>query len=79
MRTGNWWKREDSALRAGIFKAYGSIDPIGGFVGDTFCAPPCLFIVSMSPSGYPSAELRPRRARFRFARQNYYRLSRRIL
>jgi hypothetical protein len=27
------------------------------------------FIVSMSPPGYPSAWLRPRSARFRFARQ----------
>ncbi len=29
------------------------------------------FIVSMSPPGYPSAWLRPRRARFRFARQDH--------
>ena len=29
------------------------------------------FIVSMSPPGYPSAWLRPRSARFRFARQNH--------
>ena len=30
-----------------------------------------LFIVSMSPPGYPSAWLRPRSAAFGFARQNY--------
>jgi hypothetical protein len=35
--------------------------------GDLIGTPPICFIVSMSPSGYPSAELRPRRARFRFA------------
>ena len=29
------------------------------------------FIVSMSPPGYPSAWLRPRSARFRFARQDH--------
>ena len=29
------------------------------------------FIVSMSPPGYPSAWLRPRRARFRFAQQDH--------
>ena len=29
------------------------------------------FIVSMSPPDYPSAWLRPRSARFRFARQNH--------
>ena len=28
MRLKNWWKREDSALRAGICKARGSIDPM---------------------------------------------------
>ena len=33
--------------------------------------PALPFIVSMSPSGYPSAWLRPRRARFRFARQDH--------
>jgi hypothetical protein len=33
--------------------------------------PALLFIVSMSPPGYPSAWLRPRRARFRFARQDH--------
>ena len=31
-----------------------------------------LIIVSMSPPGYPSAWFRPRRARFRFAWQDYW-------
>jgi hypothetical protein len=30
-----------------------------------------IFKASMSPPGYPSARLRPRRARFRFARQDH--------
>ncbi len=34
--------------------------------GGVACTPPLLFIVSMSPSGYPLAKLRPREARFRF-------------
>jgi hypothetical protein len=33
--------------------------------------PALPFIVSMSPPGYPSAWLRPRRAYFRFARQDH--------
>jgi hypothetical protein len=33
--------------------------------------PALPFIVSMSPPGYPSAWLRPRRARFRFAGQDH--------
>jgi hypothetical protein len=33
--------------------------------------PALLFIVSMSPPGYPSAGLLPRRARFRFAQQDH--------
>ena len=33
--------------------------------------PALPFIVSMSPPGYPLAWLRPRRARFRFARQDH--------
>ena len=33
--------------------------------------PALPFIVSMSPPGYPSAWLRPRSARFRFARQDH--------
>jgi hypothetical protein len=33
--------------------------------------PALPIIVSMSPPGYPSAWLRPRRARFRFARQDH--------
>lgn len=67
MRNEKRLKREDSALRAGICKAWGSIDPMLVVAGDGVESPPFPFIVSMSPSGYPSAGLRPRSARFRFA------------
>jgi len=61
-------KGRDSALRAGIFKAWGSIDPmVFDWAAQTTHRPKFKIIVSMSPSGYPSAELRPRSARFRFA------------
>lgn len=33
VRIENWWKKEDSGLRARIFKASGSIDPIGRSCG----------------------------------------------
>jgi hypothetical protein len=59
-------KGRDSALRAGIFKAGGSTDPISGFAGGVISHRLFSVIVSMSPSGYPSAWLRPRRARFCF-------------
>jgi len=62
---------EYSALRAGIFKASGSTDPMW-FLWKAqkrgLCAP---FIVSMSPPNYPSAWLLPSRASFRFARQHH--------
>jgi len=55
-------------FRAGIFKAWGlSIRWGFGRRKNGVLTPP--FIVSMSPPGYPSAWLRPRSARFRFARQ----------
>ncbi len=48
----------------------GSFDPMGVWAAqERVLTPP--FIVSMSPPGYPSAWLRPRSARFRFARQNH--------
>lgn len=52
-----------SALRAGIFKAWGSTDPmrLGRARNRTFRAP---IIVSMSPPGYPSAWLLPSSAAF---------------
>ena len=47
-----------------------SFDPMEvGWAQERALTPP--FIVSMSPPGYPSAWLRPRSARFRFARQNH--------
>src|SRR6266478_6129644 len=48
--------------RHGVFRSDG-----GWAAQERALAPP--FIVSMSPPGYPSAWLRPRSARFRFARQ----------
>ena len=61
---------EYSALRAGIFKAWGSLDPMEvGRHKNESSRPP--FIVSMSPPGYPSAWLHPCSARFRFARQDH--------
>src|ERR1700675_2988544 len=50
--------------RHGVFRSDG-----GWAAQERALAPP--FIVSMSPPGYPSAWLRPRSARFRFARQNH--------
>src|SRR5713101_1438907 len=50
---------------AGIFKASGSTDPMRIWKQRKEQVPALLFIVSMSPPGYPSAWLRPRRARFR--------------
>src|SRR5438270_10422572 len=48
----------------------GSFDPMGVWAAqERVLTPP--FIVSMSPPSYPSAWLRPRSARFRFARQNH--------
>ena len=60
----------NSALRAGIFKAWGSTDPMcfGARARKRFLALFC--IVSMSPPGYPSAWLHPCRARFRCTRQD---------
>jgi 16S rRNA (cytosine967-C5)-methyltransferase len=59
----------DSALRRG-FSRHGSFDPMGVWATQgRILAPP--FIVSMSASDYPSARLRPRSARFRFARQDH--------
>ncbi len=55
---------------AGIFKASRSADPMGIWKQHKEQVPALLFIVSMSPPGYPSAWLRPRRARFRFAQQD---------
>ena len=61
----------DTALRAGIFKASGSFDPMGLWgVGAKGDVPAPVIIVSMSPPGYPSAGLPPSRARFRFTRLN---------
>jgi hypothetical protein len=50
--------------RHGVFRSDG-----GWAAQERALTPP--FIVSMSPPGYPSAWLRPRSARFRFARQNH--------
>ena len=48
----------------------GSFDPMEfGRRKNESSRPP--FIVSMSPPGYPSAWLRPRSARFHFARQDH--------
>jgi len=47
----------------GVFRSDG-----GWAAQERVLTPP--FIVSMSPPGYPSAWLRPRSARFRFARQD---------
>src|ERR1039458_5784219 len=60
MLDGGEWRQcglvnTHSALRAGIFKAWGSTDPMGVFGerrGTRLRAP---VIVSMSPPGYPSA------------------------
>jgi hypothetical protein len=56
---------------AGIFKASRSTDPMRIWKQRKGQVPALPFIVSMSPPGYPSAWLRPRRARFRFARQDH--------
>jgi hypothetical protein len=49
---------EYSALRAGIFKAWGLSIPMEDWAAqERVLTPP--FIVSMSPPGYPSAWLRP--------------------
>jgi len=58
-------------FRAGIFKARGSTDPIRIWKQRKQQVPALPLIVSISPPGYPSAWLRPRRARFRFARQDH--------
>jgi hypothetical protein len=58
-------------FRAGIFKASGSTDPMRIWKQRKEQVPALLCIVSISPPGYPSAWLRPRRARFRFARQDH--------
>src|SRR5229473_3595267 len=50
--------------RHGVFRSDG-----GWAAQERALTPP--FILSMSPPGYPSAWLRPRSARFRFARQNH--------
>src|SRR5882724_1224615 len=50
--------------RHGVFRSDG-----GWAAQERALTPP--FIVSMIPPGYPSAWLRPRSARFRFARQNH--------
>ena len=55
---------------AGIFKASRSTDPLRIWKQRKEQVPALPFIVSMSPPGYPSAWLRLRRARFRFARQD---------
>ena len=56
---------------AGIFKASRSTDPMRIWKQRKGQVPALPFIVSMSPPGYPSAWLGPRRARFRFARQDH--------
>ena len=61
-------KKGCSALRTGIFKASWSNDAMW-FLEENFCA---LFIVSMRPSGYHSAWLRPGRASFRFVWQDHW-------
>jgi len=48
------------------FSRHGVFDPMG--LGGARTSP---FIVSMSPPGYPSAWLRPRSTRFRFAGQDH--------
>jgi hypothetical protein len=58
-------------IGAGIFKASGSTDPMKIWKQRKEQVPALLFIVSMSPPGYPSAWLRPRRARFRFSQQDH--------
>ena len=50
--------------RHGVFRSDG-----GWAAQERVLTPP--FIVPMSPPGYPSAWLRPRSARFRFARQDH--------
>jgi hypothetical protein len=52
------------------FSRHGVFRPDGGWAAQEGALTP-PFIVSMSPPGYPSAWLRPRSARFRFARQNH--------
>jgi hypothetical protein len=62
---------EYSALRGGDFqgiKVYRSNEDLEAAQVQVPALP---FIVSMSPPGYPSAWLRPRTARFRFARQDH--------
>jgi hypothetical protein len=49
----------------------GSFDPMGFFGAAQERVLTLPFIVSMSPPGYPSAWLRPRSARFRFARRDH--------
>jgi hypothetical protein len=56
-------------FRAGIFKASGSTDPMRIWKPRKEQVPALPFIVSMSPPGYPSAWLRPRRARFQAFRK----------
>jgi hypothetical protein len=50
--------------RHGVFRC-------DGVLGGARTSPHAPFIVSMSPPGCPSAWLRPRSARFRFARQDH--------
>src|SRR6266700_3684999 len=62
---------EHSTLRAGIFKASGSTDPmwvVQERENETVALP---FIVSMSQRTIPQHGLRPHRARFRFARLDH--------
>ena len=62
---------EYSALRAVISKHQGLPIPMMIWKQRKKQVPALLFIISMSPPGYPSARLHPRRARFRFARQDH--------
>src|ERR1700691_4133834 len=61
---------EYSALSGGDFQGIGVFRSDGDWAAqERVLTPP--FIVSMSPPDYPSAWLRPRSARFRFARQDH--------
>jgi hypothetical protein len=71
MERGGFSASEYSAFRGGIFQASRSTDPTRIWKQRKEQIPALLFIVSMSPPGYPSAWLRARRARFRFARQDH--------
>jgi len=60
---------ENSAFRAGIVKKSRSADPMRIWEWRKEQVPALPFIVPMSPPGYSSAWLRPRRARYRVAQQ----------